>query len=127
MARGKAKKPVATQTKKPAVRKSATKKPAAKKSTAKSAAKRTPAIRTKPTAKAKAAARRPKAESRIDPQWAALVTELRAKEKARDAIDPFRNGWVSSDKQVAAWKELNDAVKDVRERMDRYMTGFPDI
>lgn len=94
-----------------------------KRASAKSATKRSTAKATA-TARVKPAPKR-KAEAKIDPRWEALVAELRAKEKARDAIDPFRKGWASSDKQIAAWKQLNDAVKEVRDRMDKLIAGLP--
>lgn len=80
----------------------------------------------RPAAKAKtASAPKRAAEAKVDPRWAALLKELREKERARDEIDPFRKGWASSDKQIAAWKQLNDAVKDVRDRMDKLIAGLP--
>jgi hypothetical protein len=111
-------KPVATPR-----RKSAAKRPATKKSAAKHIARRQSKITSAAKARGKATSKR-KAEPRVDPRWAALVSELRAKEKARDEIDPFRKGWASSDKQIAAWKQLNDAVKEVRDRMDKLIAGL---
>lgn len=113
---------------KPAVkpkRKPAAKKPATKNSVVPRKTK--PAVKATATAKATplaAAKSKPKAKTTVDPRWAALVKELEAKERARDAIDPFRKGWASSDKQIEQWKQLNEAVKDVRDRMDRYIAGW---
>ncbi len=105
--------------------KQAAKKPAAKKSVAPRKTKPAVTAKAKPKPKPQAAAKaKPKAT--VDPRWAALVTELQAKEQARDAIDPFRRGWASSDKQIETWKQLNEAVKDVRDRMDRYIAGLSD-
>ncbi len=105
-------------------KKSRVKRPAARTSAVKGSTKRCAAAKGAATARAKPA-RKHNAAAKIDPRWAALVAELRAKEKARDAIDPFRKGWASSDKQIATWKQLNDAVKDVRERMDKLIAGLP--
>jgi uncharacterized protein YhaN len=95
-----------------------------KRASAKSATKQRSTAKASATARVKPAPKR-KAEAKIDPRWEELVTELRAKERARDAIDPFRKGWASSDKQIATWKQLNDAVKEVRDRMDKLIAGLP--
>ena len=75
------------------------------------------------TAKAKGdkpVAARTTKRSQVDVQWDKLTKELAAKTKARDKIDPFGKGWDLSEKRIAAWRKLNEAVLAVRDRMNKF-------
>ncbi len=56
----------------------------------------------------------------VDLQWDELTKELEAKTKARDKIDPFGKGWNLSEKRIEAWRKLNEAVDEVRDRMTKF-------
>jgi hypothetical protein len=58
---------------------------------------------------------------RVDLQWDRLTKELEAKTKARDKIDPFGKGWDFSEERIEAWRKLNDAVEEVRDRMSKFI------
>jgi len=85
--------------------------------------KKTPVVKSRTaTAKArKLVAARTSKKSQMDPQWDKLTKELEAKTKARDKIDPFGKGWDLSEKRIEAWRKLNEAVEEVRERMNKFI------
>jgi hypothetical protein len=84
--------------------------------------KKTPVAKSR-TAKAKGdepVAVRSTKRSQVDLQWGKLMKELKAKTKARDKIDPFGKGWDFSEKRIEAWRRLNEAVDEVRDRMNKF-------
>jgi hypothetical protein len=54
-------------------------------------------------------------------KWKELVRLLRETEKVRDAFDPFHNRTWTQAERLAEWNKLNDAVDEVRRRMDKFI------
>ncbi len=56
-------------------------------------------------------------------KWRELVRLLRETEKVRDAFYPFRDGWAQPER-LAEWNKVNDAVDEVRRRMDEFIESM---